>query len=168
MRTAWTLAFLPALILVGGCSTTYQPKDFDLDEPWPPLTSTGPVAVRVVEAPLQEQSLALPGETLKFELRDYTRALADRIEEALETQGIAVEPGAGKVIEVEVVYADILTHGRSHCIVDVTLRTADGYVRGHQARAKSGFVKKACNAALSKAALACLSDPQLRAYLSGS
>ena len=91
-----------------------------------------------------------------------------RVRAALEKQGVAVESGAPTAVEIEVVYANILPQMRYHCVVDFTVRAGNGYVRGHQARDKSGNPKKACNAALSRAAFELLADELLQRYLAGS
>ena len=83
-------------------------------------------------------------------------------------RGVAVEPEAPTAIEIEVVYANILPQMQNHCVVDFTVRAGNGYVRGHQARDKSGNPQKACNAALSRAVFELLADEQVQRYLAGS
>ena len=105
---------------------------------------------------------------MTVDLQEYSGALAHRVREALSSQGAALAPEAPTVVAVEVVYVNILPQMRNHCVVDFTVRAGNGYVRGHQARDKSGNPKKACDAALSRAALELLADEQLQSYLAGS
>lgn len=162
----WPVLLVFPLVL-SACTIHHRPKDFELDEPWPALAVSGPVDVRAGDALPGMRSIALAGQTFTLDLSEYTDALVERVAEALAAQGTPPRDGAGKSVELEVVYANILPGaGPSHCVVDFTLRTANGYVRGLQARAVSYDPQKACNAALSKAALACLRDDGLQAYLS--
>lgn len=163
--------FMLALVLLfsAGCTTiAHTPKDYKLDEPWPTVKTSGPVAVRGGNAAPGRFTIDLPGRKMTIDLQEYTAALVHRVQTALADQGIAVEPEAPTAVEIEVVYVNILPQMRFHCVVDFTARAANGYVRGHQARDKSGNPEKACNAALSRAALELLADDQLRSYLAGS
>lgn len=169
MRAPHGLALVLVLHLGTGCATIqHTPKDYDLGEPWPGVTASGPVSVRTGNAPAGRFTIDLPGQSMTIDLQEYTEALAQRVRKALSEQGVATEPEAARVIEVEVVYANILPQMRFHCVVDFTVRTGDGYVRGRQARDKSGNPQKACNAALSRAAFELLGDERVRRYLAGS
>jgi len=77
-------------------------------------------------------------------------------------------PEASITLEVSVVYVNVLPQRTYYCVVDVTVRAGNGYVRGHQSRDKSGNPQKACNAAHSREAFRLLSDPLLQSYLAGS
>jgi hypothetical protein len=165
---AGRLQLLPSLglVMLFGCTLHHTPKSFELDEPWPSLTASEPVAVRLGDAPSGKRTIKLAGQSMTLDLREYTRALVERVEAALTAQGVAVASGATKNIELEVTHANILPGaGNNHCVVDFTVRTSGGYVKGLQARAESMDPQKACNAALSRAALTCVSDAQFRAYL---
>ena len=169
MGTGHRLLIMLVLFFSSGCGTmVHTPKDFGLDEPWPTVKSVGPVEVRAGNAAAGRFEIKLPGRSMTVDLQEYTEALVHRVRAALTEQGIAVEAGAPTAVEIEVVYANILPQMRFHCVVDFTVRAGDGYVRGHQARAKSGSPQKACNAALSEAALEVLADQLLQRYLAGS
>jgi hypothetical protein len=110
----------------------------------------------------------LPGRKMTVDLQEHTEALVERVRAALADQGVTVAPEAPITMELEVVYVNILPQMRFHCLVDFTVRAGNGYVRGHQARDKSGNAEKACNAALSRAAFELLADEQVQRYLAGS
>jgi hypothetical protein len=169
MRIGLCLPGVLFLLFSAGCATiTHTPKDYEFDEPWPTVRSSGPVAVRSGNAREGRFTIDLAGRSMTVDLQEYTEALVQRVQEALSEQGVAVEPDAATAIEIEVVYANILPQMRNNCVVDFTVRAGNGYVRGHQARQKSGNPQKACNAALSRAAFELLADEQLQRYLAGS
>ena len=168
MRIGHCLPTVLVLLFNTGCGTiVHTPKDHEFDEPWPTVKTSRPVAVRSGNAVAGRFTIDLPGRSMTVDLREYTEALVQRVRAALANQGVAVEPGAPTAIEIEVVYANILPQMRYHCVVDFTVRAGNGYVRGHQARDKSGNPKKACNAALSRAAFELLADELLQQYLAG-
>ena len=155
-----------SLLVACASPSAHVPKDFELDEGWPAASSPTPVQVRAADVSPRELETALAGTSFVIDLRTYTQALADRVGEALASQGVALAPGAPRSLELEVVYARILPGaGNMHCLIDYTVRAGDGYVHGLQARAFSIDAGKACNAALSEAAASCLRDPQVLAYL---
>ena len=169
MRIGHCLPIALLVLFSVGCATiNHTPKDYDLAESWPTVRTSGPVAVRGGNAPAGRFTIDLAGQSMTVDLQEYTEALVQRVQEALSGQGGAVEPDAATAIEIEVVYANILPQMRYHCVVDFTVRAGNGYVRGHQARDKSGNPQKACNAALSRAAFELLADEQLQRYLAGS
>jgi hypothetical protein len=169
MRIGLCLPVVLFLLCSVGCVTiNHTPKDYELNEPWPTVRSSGPVAVRSGNAPEGRFTIKLAGQSMTVDLQEYTDALVQRVQEALSEQGVAVEPNAATAIEIEVVYANILPQMRAQCVVDFTVRAGSGYVRGHQARHHSGNPQKACNAALSRAAFVLLADEQLQRYLAGS
>jgi len=169
MRIRHCLLILLLLLFSAGCATiTHTPKDYELDESWPTVKTSGPVAVRSGNAPAGRFTIDLAGQSMSVDLQEYTEALVHRVQAALSGQGVVVEPEAPTAIEIEVVYANILPQMRNHCVVDFTVRAGNGYVRGHQARDQSGNPQKACNAALSRAAFELLADEQLQRYLAGS
>jgi hypothetical protein len=155
-----------------GCAFTFEhrPEEFDLDEPWPRLTAGEPIAVRAGPAPAGWRSIELPALVFKLDLQVYTHSLVRRVEQALVSQNVATRSDSQRWMELDVVYATILRGGGDgyDCVVDFTVRTGDGYVFGHQARERSVFIEKACNAALSRAAYVALNDPNVRAYLGAS
>jgi len=164
------LVFLLALALIVGCATIHHtPSDFELEGDRPVVNASGSVSVEAADLPSQKFSIDLPGQTLTVDLREHTDAIVDRVRAALLAQGVRLEPQASKSLEIEAVYTNILPGaGRFHCVVDFTVRAGNGYVRGHQARDESYDARKACNAALSRAAFECLSDREIRDYLAGS
>ena len=164
-RPAMLLA--PLLLAALGCATIdHTPKDFELDRAWPPIHVQGDVSIRPGRAEAGRFEIDLAGASMTIDRQEYTDSLAERIEAALQQQGATIERSASKSLELVVVYVNILPGaGRFHCVVDFTVRAGDGYVRGHQARANSMSLEKACNAALSEAAFACLGDSHLREYL---
>ena len=169
MRIGHCLSFVPLLLFSAGCMTiNHTPEEFELDEPWPIVRSSGPVAVRGGNAPEGRFTIDLPGPQMTVDLQEYTEALVQRVREALSGQGTAIESDAATIIEIEVVYANILLQMRANCVVDFTVRAGNGYVRGHQARAGSRKLQKACDAALSRAAFELLADEQIQRYLAGS
>jgi hypothetical protein len=162
------LASLAVLAASVGCALTldHKPEEFDLEESWPRVTASGPIAVRAGPAPAGRRSVELPALVFKLDLQDYTRSLVQRVEEALASQSVAIQSGAQRWIELEVVYANILHDGdRFHCVIDFTVRTGNGYVFGHQVRERNSWVDRACNAALSRAAYVSLNDWSVRTYL---
>jgi hypothetical protein len=171
MRVGHCLPTVLVLFFNAGCglgTIVHTPKDYKLDEPWPTVKTSGPVAVRSGNAAAGRFAIDLPMRSMTVDLREYTEALVHRVRAALVKQGVAVEPGAPTAIEIEVVYVNILEQMRYHCVVDFTVRAANGYVRGHQARDESGTnPPKACNAALSRAAFELLNDEVLQRYLAG-
>jgi hypothetical protein len=168
MRIGHCLPTVLVLLFNAGCGTiVHTPKDYELDDSWPTVKTSGPVAVSSGNAVAGRFTIDLPGRSMTVDLQEYTEALMHRVRSALAEQGIAVESGAPTAIEIEVVYANILPQMRYHCVVDFTVRAGNGYVRGHQARDKSGNPKKACNAALSRAAFELLADELLQQYLAG-
>jgi hypothetical protein len=168
MRIGHSLLIAIALLFNAGCMTlNHTPKDFELEEPWPTLKASGPVAVRSGEAVAGRFEIKLAGATMTVDLQEYTDAVVERVRAALTEQGIAVDDGAPTAVEIEVVYTNILPQMSFHCIVDFTVRADNGYVRGHQARANSRLVNKACNAALSQAAYELLGDEVIQQYLAG-
>ena len=168
MRIGHCLLTVLVLLFNAGCGTiVHTPKDYELDDPWPTVKTIRPVAVRGGNAAAGRFTIDLPGRSMTVDLREYTEALVHRVRAALADQGVAVEPEAPTAIEIEVVYTNSLPQMRYHCVVDFTVRAGNGYVRGHQARDKSGNPKKACNAALSRAAFELLADELLQQYLAG-
>ena len=167
MKIRAILASLAVLAGFAGCSTLHhKPEEFDLEESWPRVTASGPIAVRAGPAPAGWRSVELPVQVFKLDLQDYTRSLVQRVEEALASQNIAIQSGAQSWIEFEVVYAAILRGENAfHCVIDFTVRTGNGYVFGHQAREESPMIGKACDAALSRAAYVSLNDSNVRTYL---
>ena len=154
-----------SMLVACAAPSAHVPSDFGLEGGWPAASSPTPVQVRAADVWARELETALAGTSFVIDLRVYTRALADRVGEALASQRIALDPGAPKSLELEVVYARILPGaGNTHCLIDYTVRAGDGYVHGHQARAFSTDTAKACNAALSEAAATCR-DPKVLAYL---
>jgi hypothetical protein len=169
MKLGGCLLTLLVLLFNVGCGTiVHTPKDFELDQPWPTVKAKRPVEVRNGNAVAGRFEIALPGRSMTVDLQEYTESLADRVRAELTRQGVSIETGAPTTVEIEVVYVNILPQMRFHCVVDFTLRAGNGYVRGHQARAKSGNPQKACNAALSEAAVKLLADGLLQDYLAGS
>ncbi len=169
MRIGHCLATLLVLAFGAGCTTiTHTPKDYKIKDTWPTVRASGPVEVRSGNARSGRFEIELAGQSMSIDLQEYTEALAQRVRAALADQGVAVETGPRTAFELEVVYANILPQIRNHCVVDFTVRADNGYVRGHQARAKSGDAKKACNAALSEAALEMLADEILQRYMAGA
>ena len=168
MRIGYCLLSALTLLISTGCGTiVHTPKNFGLEEPWPATNARGPVDVRSGDAAAGRFEITLPGRSMTVDLQEYTEALVSRVRAALTEQGVAIQAEAPIAVEIEVVYANILPQMRFHCVVDFTVRAGNGYVRGHQARAKSGQPKKACDAALSQAALEMLGDESLQRYLAG-
>ncbi len=168
MKIRAILASLAVLAGFAGCSTLHhKPEEFDLEESWPRVTASGPIAVSAGPAPAGWRSVELPVQVFKLDLQDYTRSLVQRVEEALASQNVAIQSGAQSWIELEVVYVAILLgeHAFHYCVIDFTVRTGNGYVFGHQARERSWQTDKACDAALSRAAYVSLNDSSVRSYL---
>ena len=144
----------------------HTPKDFELEAAWPAVDVQGGVSVQSGTAEAGKFTIDLAGANMTVDRQEYTDALVARVVAVLAQQGATLEGDVQKSLELLVVYVNILPGaGRFHCVIDFTVRAGDGYVRGHQARANSMSIDRACNAALSEAALACLSDPQLQEYL---
>lgn len=167
MTRLQVLAWVLVAVALGACTTTHlAPKDFELEEPWPRLTANGSVAVTAGQARAGLFTIELPAQKLSLDLTELADSLAERVRRALRAQGISIRPDGSKTLELEVVYTNVLPgSGRFHCVVDFTVRAGSGYVRGHQAREASYDPKKACNAALSRAALELLADPRIQDYL---
>jgi hypothetical protein len=164
MKTAAHILTFMALWYGLGCSTTldHTPSAFDLEDPPPRFASAGPVSIQSAIARPQRFEIVLPVQSMTVSMQEYTDALVERIIRLLEDQGAAVVADSEPSAEVEVVYVNILPGaGSFQCVVDFTVRTGDGYVRGHQARHQSWSAEKACNAALSRAAYVFLSDVEL-------
>ena len=169
MRIRPCLLIASVLLFNAGCATLdHTPKDFKLEEPWPTLRASGPVAVHSGDAVAGRFEIKLAGASMTVDLQEYSEALVDRVRTALTSQGITVEEGAPTTVEIEVIYTNILPQMRNHCVVDFSVRAGNGYVRGHQARANSGNPQKACNAALSQAAFVLLADEVIQEYLAGA
>ncbi len=168
MKIRAILASLAVLAASVGCASTldHKPEEFDLEESWPRVTASAPIAVRAGPAPAGWRSVRLPALVFRLDLQDYTRSLVRRVEEALASQNVAIQSGAQSWMELEVVYATILRgENKFHCVIDFTVRTGNGYVFGHQARERSWRADKACDAALSRAAYAALNDSSVLTYL---
>ena len=169
MRLRAILASLAIAVASVCCvlSVEHQPGEFDLEETWPRIAASEPIAVRAGPAPAGWRSVEFPAQVFKLDLQDYTRSLVRRVEEALASQNVTLQSRARRWMEFEVVYASILrSEGGFHCVIDFTVRTGNGYVFGHQAREGSPVIDKACDAALSRAAYVSLSDSNVRTYLS--
>jgi hypothetical protein len=165
VRTAITI--LVAAAALSGCVTP-SPEDPAREENWPKVASTVPIAVLAGPAAAGPRSIAVSIVDLQIDLADFTHSLNERIEEALTTQGVTIQPEAQRWVELEVVYANLLRDSPDlFCVIDFTVRTRDGYVFGHQARERGWSVERACDAALSRAALVTLRDSNVRRYLEG-
>lgn len=169
MNVGRVIPMLLLALLSAGCSTiAHTPKDYELEEAWPTVPTSAPVTVRSTSTPTERFTIKLAGQSMSVDLQEYSDALVQRVRDALSSQGATLAPDAPAVIEVEVVYVNILPQMRNHCVVDFTVRTGSGYVRGHQARHESSNPQKACDAALSRAAFELLADKKIQSYLAGS
>jgi len=166
-HSRWRLPSTLVFLAVGlGCTTHLTPKPFELEDAWPRIATAGDVAVRAGAAPSGRHVLKVSGSSFTVDYAEFTASLVARTRQALNEQGAELSEAAQRSIEVEVVYVSILPGaGRFHCVIDFTLRTGDGYVRGLQARANSWRTDNACNAALSESALVALRDGHVASYL---
>ena len=95
MRIGHCLLTVLVLLFNAGCGTiVHTPKDYELDDPWPTVKTSRPVAVRGGNAAAGRFTIDLPGRSMTVDLREYTEALVQRVRAALANQGVAVEPGA--------------------------------------------------------------------------
>jgi len=169
MRGLRGLALALASPALGGCLTTHlEPKELSLDEPPPAVGASGSVSVVAGPAAPGLFTIELAGQKVTLDRVELTEALVERVEALLRDQGASIAQDGTKTLELEVVYTNILPGGRNHCVVDVTVRTGNGYARGHQARETSADPTKACRAALSRAAYEILLDREVRDYLAST
>lgn len=162
-----TLAAALAAVTLCGCTAHLQPREgIALPSPAARVQVAGPLAVRAAAAPPQTHEFALGGGFYaSADYSDFARAVARLLEAELARQGAAIGTG-GKSLEIDVQHIDCINGaGQSACVIDYTITTGDGEVRGFQARDWGWIFPNACNGAVANAVTETLADAWVGRYL---
>jgi hypothetical protein len=143
------------------------PKGFDIPDGSIHPVEGGPVEVRASFGLKGRHTISAGASSVSVDEDEYTTAVIMRLGEQFRENGVRVEPGGNRVIEIQVVRVSVHPKPQFTCVIDFNRRFGDGSVRGLQSRAEAWAAEKACSAAVSQVVIDTLNDPHTREYLKG-
>ena len=166
--TAFRFYFLPVFLILCGCVTNYVPSEHEIGaNRIPPFKPSGSVRLTNAQESSDDVSVSVPGvTTVTVNYRQYTEFAIKLLKGELEKKGVAVLGNAAKEIRLAIVDLKLLiVPGTTRCLVNFTVKTGDGYVRGKEVIGANWYFKTAIDMALANVAIGILNDEKFLDYL---
>ncbi len=110
--------------------------------------------------------MSVPAVTLKVNYRQYTEIALKSLKKELEKKGVTIAAGGPKEIKLAVVDLKmIVMPGRSTCVLNYTVMTGDGYIRGMESTGASWNSRVAIDMAVANVTVGVLNDQRILDYL---
>jgi len=164
MRTAIGVL---ALVLLAGCTLQYVPKPSPEELIVVPVFQPGqPVAIVTKTAP-REVLIPIPPYDLKVDFRKYADSAIQLLQSELQKRGGVVQESSAREIRFDLTDMRVVPGaGRMRCVINFTVATGDGYLRGLEASGTSWNFETAIDSAIVETVKAILTDDRVRKYLS--
>ena len=166
--TAFRFYFLPVFLILCGCVTNYVPSEHEIGaNRIPPFKPSGSVRLTNAQESSDDVSVSVPGvTTVTVNYRQYTELAIKLLKGELEKKGVAVLGNAAKEIRLAIVDLKVLTvPGTMRCLVNFTVKTGDGYVRGKEVIGANWNYETAIDMAVANVAIGILNDEKFLDYL---
>jgi hypothetical protein len=153
-------------VLLAGCALGYVPKPNAEAVVDSALKPGQPVAIVNKTAP-RDAPLPVPPYELRVDYRQYADAAITLLRGELEKRGTVVQASASR--EIRLNFTDIRIApgpGRMRAVINCTVTTGDGYVRGFEASGVSWNFQAAIDAAIVDVVDTLLTNARVRQYLS--
>lgn len=153
--------------LLAGCTLQYVPKPSQDDLIVVPVFTPGqPVAI-INHTPSRDVLIPVTPYDLQIDLRKYAETSIQLMRSELEKRGAVVLETSSREISLNLTDVRIVPgFGRFRCVMNVTVGTGDGFVRGFEASSVSWNYETAIDGAIVETVKAILSHDRVRQYLS--
>lgn len=158
---------LAAAVVTLGCVTPAPPGRFEIPDTAIEGIEGGPIELRGSFGMKGRRVISQGVGSLSVDEDEYTRAVIARLADQLRQHGVPIEPGADRLVEIQVTRISIHPQPQFTCVIDFNRRLGDGPARGFQSRAKSWDARKACSAAAAQVVIDTLNAQSMRDYLKG-
>lgn len=154
------------VMLVTGCALQYVPKPSQEELIVVPVFKPGrPVAI-VNKTASREVRIPVSPYDLEVDFRKYAEIAIQLMHKELERRGGVVQSTSSREISLDLADMRIVPgFGRFRCIMNATVATRDGYVRGFEASSVSWNYETAIDGAIVETVKAILTNEQVRQYL---
>ena len=155
------------VMVLAGCTIHYVPKPSP-EEPivFPSFKPGQPVAIINKTAP-REVLLSVQTFDLRVDYRQYADSAIQLLKSELEKREGVVQTSASREIGLD--FTDIRiapSLGRLRAVINFTVTTGDGYVRGLEASDANGNFQRAIDGAIVNGVKGILTNDRVRQYLS--
>lgn len=168
MPSRWSAYLSGSLIMIASCTLQHVPKEQKIEPAKiPAFKVVG--AVKLVNAQLssEEAQIAVPGFAVTVNYKNYTELALKLLQNELAKKTPAAATGsAAKEIKLAIVDIKMLPmSGNFRCIINYTVETGDGYVRGLESMGGSWSYQTAIDSAVTNVAIGILNTEQILTYL---
>jgi|SRR5919108_2901307 hypothetical protein len=158
---------LGLLMMIPGCTLQHVPKEQKIAPAnIPPFKVVGAVRLTNTQSSVEDVPLAIPGFTINVNYKSYTDIALKLLRSELDNKSGAVAGSAAKEIKVAIVDIKMLPmSGNFRCIVNYTVESGDGYIRGLEAIGGSWSYQTAIDTAVTNVAVGVLNEERILTYL---
>ena len=158
---------LTGLLIFSACSPRYVPSEIPIDPSRiPGLRVAGPVKIVNAQTSSEDTVTPLGPNSLSVNYKEYTERAIKFLKTELERRGAVVSDSASKVIRFSI--TDVKMYRVFTCIINYTVETGDGYVRGFEGSSESWNFKTAADGALANVVMGVLQNDKILSYLGAS
>lgn len=159
--------FLVLLLIIAGCTLRHTVSERTIEtNRIPPFKAGGPVKLTNNREPSAENTVSVRPYTITVDYRQYTEIAIRLLKGELEKKGVRVVEKAAKEIKLSIVDLKVLPMpGVMRCILNYTVETGDGYVRGKQVIGANWNFKTAIDMAVTNVAIGVLNDENVLNYV---
>jgi hypothetical protein len=156
-----------AFLIFFGCTLQHTPSEQRIDPArLPPFKPVAPVKLTNAQDSVENVSVPTVAATISVNYRDFTQLAIKLLKNELEKHGSTVQESAAKEIKLAIVDLKLLPLSTSHkCLINYTVVTGEGYVRGLEAMGESWNIQTAIDTAITNVAIGVLNDEQILDYL---
>ena len=163
------LVFILGLMLLASCGIHIQhaPSQLVVDSAKiPPFRVVGPV--KLVNAQTLSQDVVIPlyfTHDVSANYKQYTDAAINSLKLELEKKGAMISGIDGKTLKLAIADIKVLDRPQYLCLINYTVETGDGYLRGYRVQDTDRDFRAAIDSALAKVVAGVLQDEQVLNYL---
>lgn len=164
---ASTSYFLVISLILAGCSLRYVPSELSLEPARiPPFKRVGTVTLTNAHESSEDISVSIPGATVTVNYKEYTDLVIKLLKSELDKRKEEITVSTPKVITVAIDDLKMFPMvGNFRCIINYTVKTGDGYVRGIEVLGGSWNYRTAIDMAVANVAVGVLNDEKILSYL---
>lgn len=166
-RDMRTILGVMMVTLLAGCTIQYTPKPNQNDLVVVPVFKPGaPVAI-INKTPSLEVLVPVSRRDLQVDYGKYAEAAVQLMQGELQRRGALVQDMSSREIRLTLTNMRIVSRfSQFRCVMDTTVVTGDGFVRGFEVSSVSGSYETAIDGAIVETVKAILSHDRVRRYLS--
>ena len=150
-----------------GCTLQHIPKEQTIEPAKiPPFKAIGTTVLTNTQASTEDVQIAIPAFTITVNYRSYTDLALRQLKSELDKKTDASRARPAKEFKLGIVDIKMLPmSGNFRCIINYTVETGDGYVRGLEAIGGSWNYQTAIDTAMANVVVGILNEERILNYL---